>query len=202
MSKQSKLTLADVLDTRAYERERDSIRSSVMDLRVVRRIHLGTVISLVFENRETMLYQVQEMARAEKMVTDAQVQHELDTYNELIPDPGFLSATLFIECTTDEEMKLWFPQLVGIERSIEIRLGNDDDPGQIVVKSIPEAAHDAQLTREGTTSAVHYLRFDVGNANAERFLTGPTDIVCTHPSYLERMDLTDANRQSLAGDLL
>ena len=198
---QNKLTLVDVLDTRAYERQRDSIRASVMQMRTVRRIHLGTVISLVFENQQTMLYQVQEMARAEKMVTDAQVQHELDTYNELIPAPGFLSATLFIECTTADEMKLWFPRLVGIERSIEIRLGDDNEANQIVIKSIPEASHEAQLTREDTTSAVHYLRFDVGVENAERFRTGPTNIVCTHPMYLEHMDLTHANRESLSLDL-
>ena len=111
------LTLDDIADQRAYERERDDFRAQVIALKQLRRISVGPVISMAFENRLTMRFQVQEMARAEKMVTDAQIQHELDVYNKLLPEPGELSATLFLELTTEQELRTWLPKLVGVERS-------------------------------------------------------------------------------------
>ena len=82
------------------------------------------MVTLTFENRLTMRFQVQEMARAEKMVTDQQIQHELDVYNRLLPHPGELSATLFLELTSEEDLRTWLPRLVGIERACEIRIGS------------------------------------------------------------------------------
>ena len=195
----AKLTLTDIEDVRAYERGRAEFRSRVIALKALRRVHLGTVISLVFENRETMRFQIQEMARVEKLVTDEAIQTELDVYNPLIPDPGMLSATLFIECTTDEQMREWFPKLVGIERSIEIRIGTGSEA--IVAKSIPDAAHDAQLTREDLTAAVHYVSFNIGAQHAQSFVDGPVSIAVTHPNYLSETDLTDGVRVELAADL-
>jgi len=93
------LTLDDIADLRAYERDRDAYRRQVIELKQRRRVAVGPIVSLVFENRETMRSQIQEMARAEKMVSDEQIQKELDVYNALIPEPGELSATLFIELT-------------------------------------------------------------------------------------------------------
>ena len=104
-----------------------------------------------------MRFQVQEMARAEKMVTDEQIQHELDVYNRLLPAPGELSATLFLELTSEEELRTWLPRLVGVERACELRIGTGD--ATEVVGSTPEEEHQANLTREETTSAVHYVRF-------------------------------------------
>ena len=93
------LTLDDISDLRAYERDRDGYRRTVIELKRRRRVAVGPIVSLVFENRETMRSQIQEMARAEHMVTDEQIQKELDVYNALIPEPGELSATMFIELT-------------------------------------------------------------------------------------------------------
>lgn len=195
----AKLTLADIADVRAYERERDEFRTRIIELKARRRVHIGTIISLVFENRETIRFQVQEMARVEKLATDEQIQTELDIYNALIPERGHLSATLFIECTTDAQMREWFPKLVGIERSIELRIG--EGPDAVVVRSTPEADHEAQLTREEMTAAVHYVRFAVGAEHAEALRRGPATLSVAHPAYLEATALRDLTRDELADDL-
>ena len=77
-------------------------------------------MTIVFENQDTMRFQVQEMARAERMSTDAQVEHEIETYNVLIPEPGELSATLLIELQSEEQLREWLPKLVGIHEHIAI----------------------------------------------------------------------------------
>ena len=79
------LTLDDIADQRAYERERDEFRRTVIAEKKLRRITVGPVVTLTFESRTTVRFQVQEMARAEKLTTDEQIQHELDVYNRLLP---------------------------------------------------------------------------------------------------------------------
>ena len=96
-----KLTVDDIIDLRAYERERDDFRRRIIELKRSRRVALGPIMSIVFENTDTMRWQVQEMARAERMLRDEQIAHEVETYNELIPDAGELSATLLLELTSE-----------------------------------------------------------------------------------------------------
>src|SRR3954447_15301028 len=122
----AKLTLADIVDLRAYEREREEFRGRVMAEKKVRRVAVGPIVTMVFENRDTVRLQIQEMARAERMLRDEQIQEELDTYNPLIPGAGELSATLFVELTTPDELREWLPKLVGIERAIELIVGDAD----------------------------------------------------------------------------
>src|SRR3954451_8240958 len=102
-----KLTIEDIADLRAYERERADFRRSVIELKKRRRVHVGPVVTLLFENADTIRFQIQEMARAEKILTDEGIQTELDIYNPLIPSPGHLAATLFIELTSDAELREW-----------------------------------------------------------------------------------------------
>ena len=97
-----KLTVDDIVDHRAYERERDEFRARIIAMKKRRRIALGDLLTIVFENTDTMRFQVQEMARAERMLTDEADRDEVATYNELIPDDGELSGTLFVELTDDE----------------------------------------------------------------------------------------------------
>ncbi len=82
-----KLTLADITDARAYEREREAFREHIIELKRRRRVHVGTLVTMVFENRETMRFQIQEMARVERIFTDEGIQEELDVYNPLVPEP-------------------------------------------------------------------------------------------------------------------
>ena len=196
------LTLDDIADHRAYERERDAFRREVIAAKKLRRVSVGPVVTLTFESRMTMRFQVQEMARAEQMRTDAQIQHELDVYNRLLPAPGELSATLFLELTTEEELRTWLPALVGIEHSAVLRIG--EGTGAHLVRSVPEGGHQAQLTREQVTSAVHYVRFPMTPVEVEAFEGGPVSLVIDHPEYPEGRPgalLSDATRAELAGDL-
>jgi hypothetical protein len=196
------LTLDDIADQRAYERERDEFRSLVIATKKLRRISVGPVVTLTFESRLTMRFQVQEMARAEKMLTDEQIQHELDVYNRLLPAPGELSATLFLELTTEEQLRTWLPRLVGIEQACELRVG--EGPAATVVPSIPEEEHQANLTRAETTSAVHYVRFRLDEAQVAAFTDGPVTLAVNHPAYPDGVPgtlLSDATRAELAGDL-
>jgi hypothetical protein len=203
MSAAGPLTLDDIADQRAYERERDAFRSRVIATKKLRRISVGPVIALTFESRLTMRFQVQEMARAEKMVTDEQIQHELDVYNRLLPAPGELSATLFLELTTEDELRTWLPRLVGVERACEVRVATGD--GTEIVGSIPEEEHQASLTREETTSAVHYVRFSFTVAQVEAFTNHPVALAVNHPAYPDGLPgtaLSEATKAELASDLL
>jgi Protein of unknown function (DUF3501) len=190
------LTLTDIADLRAYEREREAYRRHVIELKRRRRVAVGPIVSVVFENRETMRSQIQEMARAEKMVSDEQIQKELDVYNALIPEPGELSATLFIELTGEEALRDWLPRLVGIEHAVVLRL-----PGEHVVRAVPEAAHEEALTRPDITASVHYIRFALDPGQVERFAAGPVTLAVDHPEYRAESVLPDEVRAELLTDL-
>ncbi len=193
----SGLTLADVLDLRAYERVREDYRARIIARKQRRRVALGPVMTLVFECFDTVRFQVQEMARAEKIISDEGIQVELDIYNRLLPGEGELSATLFIELTSDDALREWLPRLVGIERQLGFSLDGE------VVPSVPEATHAAALTRETVTPAVHYVRFGFTPAQVAAFgAAAEVALVATHPAYEARTDLIPAVRQELLGDLL
>ena len=191
------LTLADVLDLRAYERAREDYRARAIARKRNRRVPLGPLMTLVFERFDTVRFQVQEMARVEKIISDEAIQTELDIYNRLLPAAGELSATLFIELTTEDALREWLPKLVGIERRLGFSIDGD------VVPSVPEAEHAAALTRETVTPAVHYLRFAFTEAQVAAFgEAAEVALVSTHPAYEARTVLPPEVRQELLGDLL
>jgi hypothetical protein len=191
-----KLTLADIADARAYERERAELRSHVIDLKSRRRVSLGTVVTLTFENRDTMRYQIQEMARVERTFTDEGIQEELAVYNPLIPEPGQLCATLFIELTSDEQMRQWLSALVGIEQSVVFRLPDGSE-----VRCLVDPQHAAQLTREHVTAAVHYVSWSFTPEQVAAFTDGVV-LAIDHPAYLEAVELLPSAVAELRADLL
>jgi len=196
------LTLADIADQRAYERKRDSFRRDVIAHKKLRRVTVGPVVTLTFESRMTMRFQVQEMARAERMTTDEQIQQELDVYNRLLPTAGELSATLFLELTTEEDLRTWLPRLVGVERSVVLEIGAGAN--RHLVRSVPEEEHQTQLTREEVTSAVHYVRFPFTPAEVAAFGAGPVTLLIDHAGYPDGLPgalLSDATRSELSRDL-
>jgi hypothetical protein len=144
-----------------------------------------------------MLFQIQEMARAESMSTDEQILAELEVYNPLIPGPGELSLTLFVELRNDAELREWLPKLVGIERSLELRFG--DSPG-LTVRALVDPEHAAQLTREELTASVHYVRFELDDAQRQAFAAGPAVLAVDHPAYSYEQDLSPETRASLVSD--
>ncbi len=190
------LTLDDVLDLRAYERVREDYRARVIARKRNRRVGLGPIMTLVFESVDTVRFQVQEMARAEKIISDEAMQVELDIYNRLLPGERELSATLFIELTSDAELRGWLPRLVGIEQHIGLTMEGE------VVASAPEAQHAAALTRDSITPAVHYIRFAFTEAQVEAFQhADEVALVASHPAYEARTVLPPGVREELLGDL-
>ena len=188
-----KLTVDDIADHRAYERERDDFRRHIIDLKRRRRVALGDLVSIVFENTDTMRWQVQEMARAERMLSDDLIADEIATYNELIPEPGELSATLFIEITDQDALREWLPKLPGIQRHVFF------DIAGVEVRGIEP--DEERLTREDEiTSTVHYLKFMLPPAQQAAFEAGPVMIVVDHPAYQAEAVLSDEQRAALAAD--
>ncbi|MEA3055567.1 MAG: hypothetical protein QOD30_999, partial [Actinomycetota bacterium] len=179
---------------RAYERERDEFRRSIISTKKKRRIGVGPFLTFLFESRDTIRFQIQEMARAERMLSDEAIQTELDIYNPLIPEPGRLSATLFIELTSKAELEEWLPKLVGVERAVRLHIGDD------VVAASPETAHEEQLTRDDVTASVHYVWFDLTPAQVEALTTAPVTLAIEHPEYQHATTLLEDTVRELAAD--
>jgi len=198
MGEVRKLSLGDIADLREYERERPEFQQRVFGAKRQRRVVLGPIMSVVFENALTIRYQIQEMARVEKMTTDAQISDELRVYNPLIPDPGELSATVFLELTDEAELREWLPKLVGIERAVLLGLGQTD---RTYLRCTPDEGHAAQLTREEVTASVHYIRFALSPPEIDRFEAGPAFLACDHPAYRAEVELSEVTRKELVGDL-
>ncbi len=196
MTSSRKLTLNDIADARAYEREREQLRAEVLEIKQRRRVSLGTVVTVMFENRLTMRYQIQEMARVERTFTDDAIMEELAVYNPMIPEPGQLCATLFIELTSDEQLREWLSKLVGIEQSVVFRLPNGDS-----VRCVVDPQHASQLTREHVTAAVHYITFEFTDAQVAAFTDGVV-LAIDHPEYLEAVQLLPSTIAELRADLL
>jgi hypothetical protein len=192
-----KLTTDDIKDLRAYERERADFRRRIIELKRTRRITLGPILTILFENTETMRWQVQEMARAERMIRDEQIAHEVETYNALIPDAGELSGTLFLELTSDEALREWLPKLLGIEFALAFAL-----PDGSRVAGRPSDEDEERLTRDDTTAAVHYLRFTFTPDQVKAFRDGPVRLVVDHPEYQYETTLDDVQHEALAADLI
>jgi Protein of unknown function (DUF3501) len=192
----TKLTLSDISDLRAYERGRDDFRRDVIALKRRRRVALGEFVTLLFENEMTIRFQIQEMARAEKIINDEAIETELRIYNPLIPEPGQLCATLFIELTSKDALMQWLPRLVGIERSVALRLSDGE-----LVRAVVDENHEKQLTREETTASVHYVRWQLTPEQVERFVVGPVTLVADHAQYAVETPLGADALAELAADV-
>lgn len=193
-----KLGVDAIVDQRAYERERDAFRREVIALKAIRRIPIGPVVTVVCENATTVRFQIQEMARAERMSTDEQIEIELATYNPLIPDIGEISMTLYLELTSEVQLREWLPRLTGIERSIILRVGAEGE--SITFAATVDPQHAAQLTREEITASVHYVRIALAPDAREQFLAGPAFLGIDHEAYQYETELTDATRASIGAD--
>jgi hypothetical protein len=198
MSKR-KLELDDIADMRAYERERDDFRKHVIELKRRRRVSVGPHITLVFENRDTIRFQIQEMARIERLYSDEQIENELRVYNPLIPEAGHLSATMFIELTDDAQLMEWLPKLVGVERCVYVQIGEGADAERVVFAA--DAEHDEQLTRTDITSAVHYVHLSLSPEQIERFASSPVSLAIDQANYRYEARLGDTTIAELTTDL-
>jgi hypothetical protein len=190
-----KLALDDIADARAYERERSAFRARVIELKRRRRVAVGPIVTFVFENRDTVRFQIQEMARVEHIVTDSGIQAELDIYNPLVPEPGHLCVTMFLELVSDDDVRRWLPRLGGIERSVHLRLADGTE-----IDAEPDPAHAARLTREHVTAAVHYLSFALDQEQVKSFTEG-AGLRVRHDAYDFEATLDPETRTELLTDL-
>ena len=191
-----KLGLDDIADTRAYEREREAFREHIIALKKRRRIGVGPHVTLLFENRDTIRFQIQEMARVEKLLTDDAIEAQLRAYNPLIPEPGQVSATMFIELTSEELLKEWLPKLVGVETHVVIRLGDGSE-----VRCEVDPAHEAQLTRDDITASVHYVHWNLTVEQIDTLERLGASVAIDHLAYPFDTALTQANVQEFLADL-
>jgi hypothetical protein len=189
-----KITLTDVKPLSQYEAMRDAMRAHVIDLKKRRRVPLGDSISLVFENRETVLYQVQEMVRAERITAPEAIQAEIDVYGRSVPDRNELSATMFIEITDAQAVRSELDRLIGVNERLRLRIGNDH-----VIPGVFEPG----WSREDRVAAVQYVKFPLTAEQAEAFKDGrePVFIEVDHPAYQTSTRVDEATRRTLAGDL-
>lgn len=192
----NELTLDDIADLRAYEREREEFRPRVIAMKKKRRVHVGEIMTFIFENRDTMRLQIQEMARVEKIVSDSKIETELKIYNELIPSRNELKATLLIELTNEEELREWLPKLPGIQNHIHLEFGD--------LKVTAFEIDEDRLTREEEiTSTVHYLNFTFTDEQRDAFLRGNlnVELVIDHPHYQRAEKLSSETLAELRSDL-
>lgn len=189
-----KIEQSEILGLGAYEEVRDRFRARVIALKRDRRISVGDRVTLVFENRDTLLFQIQEMLRAERITTEPAVQAELDVYNPLMPDAGDLSATLFVEITDSARIREDLHGLVGIDEHVALVIGG---------REVPARFEPGRSTEERLAS-VQYIRFPVGAAARAELLDPATKVTLQidHPRFSHRVELPTATRRSLADDLL
>tara|TARA_Y100000022_G_scaffold180856_1_gene173106 strand:+ start:183 stop:767 length:585 start_codon:yes stop_codon:yes gene_type:complete len=148
-----KLNKSDLFSLEEYSINRNSFRKKVLEEKKYRKVYIGEHVVLLFENKNTIQYQIQEMLRIEKIFDAEGIQEELDAYNPLIPDGSNLKAVMLIEYPNVEERKEKLKILKGIEKKIWIKVGSHN-------KVYAIADEDLEREDETKTSAVHYLRYE------------------------------------------
>lgn len=192
-----KISLSDVKNLHEYELIRDAWRKDVIAVKAKRRVLIGDSMSLLFECRLTVLNQIQEMCRVERLAKPEAVQHEIDVYNELVPDAGELSATLLVEITEEARIQPQLDKLIGLSSGRHVWLELN---GRKVFARFLEGQG-----REDRIAAVQYLRFPVGTGPADlaALATGAAPVVVhvDHPGYRASAVLPAETRAEIAGDL-
>lgn len=185
---------SEILPIGEYELIRPRFRARVIEDKRPRRVAVGEHLSVIFENRDSVLLQIQEMLRTERITAEPAINHEIETYNDLIPAEGQLSLTVFVEIPERELRERKLVELEGLEDTV----GIDVDGVFFQAKGAPAAGAVA-----GRTTAVHYLKVTLSPDAAEaiRRKTAKAAIVVRHPRHTARAELGRATLDRLAEDL-
>ncbi|HEX9307687.1 MAG TPA: DUF3501 family protein [Anaeromyxobacter sp.] len=175
----------EILELAAYERSRAELRAAILEAKRIRRVHVAGVLTLLFENAATTRYQVQEMVRAERMTGDAEIRHELDTYNELLGGAGELGVSLLIELPEAEERDRKLREWLALPRHLYLRL----EHGEKV-----RPTYDPRQVGTDRLSSVQYLKFDVRGRVP---VAAGSDL----PQLQAETPLAAEQREALAADL-
>ncbi|HKN86139.1 MAG TPA: DUF3501 family protein [Nitrospiraceae bacterium] len=189
------LTKTDLLSYEDYERSRDAFRKRIIDLKQRRRLSVGDKITLLFENRETIQFQIQEMIRAERIVDPDKVQVELDVYNALLPGEGELSATLFIEITDSDHIERDLDAFQGIDRGQTVALR----AGSLAIYGHFEGGH----SKEDKISAVHFVKFCPSSEWIQSLAQKGTSasVQVNHSAYRREAQVPEEMKQEWLADL-
>ena len=180
-----KVGRGDILGLEAYDARREQLRAVALEAKRKRRVHVGDALTFLFENAETVRYQVQEMMRAERLFREEEIRHELETYNELLGDEGELGCTLLIEITDEAERDRRLRAWIALPEHVYVTIA-----GGARVR----ARYDRRQVGEDRLSAVQYLKFDVGGQV-------PLAVGCDHPAITAETALTPEQRDALGADL-
>ncbi|MEK6285096.1 MAG: DUF3501 family protein [Acidobacteriota bacterium] len=175
----------EIIDYATYEERRDALRAEVMAAKALRRVHIGEYLTLLFENHLTMRYQIQEMVRAERMVKESDIQHEIDTYNELLGGEGELGCTLLIEIEDPAVRNVKLKEWWNLPEKIYLLL---EDGTRV------SPTFDERQRGDDRVSSVQYLKFDTKGQV-------PIAAGVNMPELQAEARLADDQRQALSEDL-
>ena len=181
-----RVTRQEILDYVTYEEQRDKIRKKIMKIKELHRINVGGVLSFLFENTDTVRYQIQEMIRVERIVKETDILHEIKTYNELLGDSGELGCTLLIEIDDPDEREEKLTQWLELPKHLYLSL---EDETRIMVSFDERQIGDARL------SSVQYIKFNTGGKT-------PVAIGSDLPLLKAETALTADQKKALSEDLL
>jgi hypothetical protein len=186
------ITRHDIKGPALYGPIRDDYRHRVIAMKRPRRVLLGDVVSLVFENRHTLQLQIEEICRVENLTADEQINAEIAIYNELMPTDSSLAATLFVELPPDADPYVVLKQLVGLDEHVVLHVG----PHALRASFEPGRSTDDKI------SAVQYVRFPLPPEARKALMTAGTPIAVEidHPNYRHRVACPEETRGSLASD--
>jgi hypothetical protein len=184
---------SEVLDIAAYEPIREAFRRRIIEHKRVRRVSVGSNLTVVFENHDTVLFQVQEMLRTERITREDAILHELETYNELVPGPNELSATIFVEYPDVAERDRMLVALDGIEKAFYIEVNGERMPARSETRGV----------QPGRATAVHYVKYPLSGGAVAALRQGGAAVTLgvDHPAYSARAELSVAVKAELAQDL-
>jgi hypothetical protein len=189
------LSREDLLSLERYAEERAAFRARVQEHKQHRRVDIGPSLSLYFEDRLTIQYQVQEMLRIERIFEADSIQEELDAYNPLIPDGSNLKCTAMLEFGDVEVRRRRLGQLVGMENLVWLRI---EDYARVYAI----ANEDLERSTEEKTSAVHFLRFELTAEMVDALRAGARLSFGTdHAGYPYSADVPAETRKALLEDL-
>lgn len=185
---------SEILPLGEYEAVRSAFRARVIQEKKARRVALGQHLSAVFENRDSVMLQIQEMLRTERITSERGILHEIETYNELVPRDGELSFTLFVEIPDRELRDRMLQELAGLENSVRVEI--DGAPFSAEAPRRDDSMPDR-------TTAVHYFKVALSPeaASALREKRARVALVVDHPRYAARTELGPATLAALADDL-
>jgi len=189
-----KVGLDDLMGLSAYEKVRDEFRRRIIELKKRRRVSVGDKVSLVFENRDTVIFQIQEMLRVERITDLDKIREEIEVYNSLVPEDGQISATLLLEIQDQSRLREELLRFLGIDEAVFLKIGN---------RYSIHARFEEGRSKEDKISAVQYVKFPLNPEEIKAFVEGKEEVVLVinHPNYQARTIIGRETRKSLIEDL-